>query len=201
MENLQLAARHASAFAFSVLAKLGSIEQNTSAILPSPSSLALELQDASPVQSIKIFYSYAREDEQYVKRLQLHLAILKRLGLITDWYAGRIMPGENRREQVEQHLNSADIILLLISPDFINSEDLYKARTLEKRRRANEAIIMPILLRRTDGWQQYLAPGNLQAFPRDGKAISDAPDLDTALAEVAREIRYIVEKLRSIRYL
>lgn len=200
-ENLQLAAQHASSFAFSVLASYGAIEQRTRSILPPQSSLAQELRDASPVRSIRIFYAYAREDERYVKRLQLHLAILKRLGLITDWYAGRIMPGENRQEQVKQHLNTADIILLLISPDFINSEDLYRARTLEKQRHANEAIIIPILLRPTEGWQQYLAPGNLPVFPRDGHAIDDAPDPNIALIEVAREIRSIVEKLRSIRSL
>jgi hypothetical protein len=195
-DNLQLAARHASAFTFGVLAKMASVYQARHS--KSSLSLAPELRTANPVKSIEIFYSYAREDEGFVKTLQSHLFTLKRLGLITDWYAGRITPGENRKEQVEQRLNSADIILLLISPDFINSEDLYRARTLEKRRRANETIVIPILLRPTEGWQQYLMPSNLQSIPRSGKAITEFSDPGTALAEVVREIRSVVEKLRSV---
>jgi hypothetical protein len=130
--------------------------------------------------------------------LQLYLITLKRQGLIADWYAGRIAPGENRKEQVEQHLKSADIILLLISPEFINAEDLYRARILEKRRRAMEAIIIPILLRPTEGWQKYLLVGNIQSIPRGGKAITEYTDQSTTLDEVTRDIRAIVEKLRTV---
>src|SRR5436853_53625 len=70
-DNLHLAARHASAFTFGILAKMASAYPTRRS--KSSSLLAPELQTASPVKSIEIFYSYAREDEKFVKTLQSHL--------------------------------------------------------------------------------------------------------------------------------
>lgn len=74
-----------------------------------------------PARAIKVFYSYAHEDEILRQRLQTHLGVLKYQQLITDWHDREIHAGEEWAKKVQVHLDTADIILLLISPDFLNS--------------------------------------------------------------------------------
>ena len=98
-------------------------------------------------QPIKLFYCYAREDHALRDKLAEHLIILNRLGLITTWHDGEIVPGASWEEEIEIHLNTADIILLLISPAFMKSDYCYSKemeRALE-RHDAKEARVVPIL--------------------------------------------------------
>src|SRR5207244_9056582 len=76
-------------------------------------------------QPLELFYSYAPEDEQLRNILDKHLAMLRHQGLITGWYRHLITAGTERARESMQHLNTARIILLLISPDFIASEYCY----------------------------------------------------------------------------
>jgi hypothetical protein len=77
---------------------------------------------SEPTRSLEIFYSYAHEDERLRKALDKQLSLLKREGLITAWYDHKITAGKEWESEILTHLDSAQIILLLISPDFIASD-------------------------------------------------------------------------------
>jgi len=150
----------------------------------------------TPPASIEVFYSYAHEDEGLVKELRKHLSILKRQSVIREWYDREITAGTDWKGQLDQHLNSSGVILLLVSADFLASDycyDVEMTRALE-RHDQGEARVIPVLLRMVDGWQ--LAPfGKLQSLPTDGKPVTSWNDRDEAFADVARGIRRAVSEL------
>ncbi|MGZ7174665.1 TIR domain-containing protein [Burkholderia gladioli] len=140
-----------------------------------------------------IFFSYCHKDETLRNELEAHLALLKHEGLVDAWHDRRIVAGEEIDDAIFSKLETADIILLLVSSDFINSTYCYSremARAME-RHHAGEARVIPIILRHCD-WTR--APfGKLLAAPRDGKPVTSWPDRDEALADVARQVRQAVE--------
>lgn len=145
---------------------------------------------------LEVFYSYAHEDEDLRKKLITHLSLLKRAGIITDWHDRDISPGTEWKHEIEKHLNSADIILLLVSADFLASDFCYSTemeRALQ-RHDANEARVIPIIIRSVD-WKG--APfGRLQFLPTDGRPVRSWSDIDEAFTDVARGIRKAAEELR-----
>ncbi|MBC7931670.1 MAG: tetratricopeptide repeat protein, partial [Rubrivivax sp.] len=112
----------------------------------------------------------------------------------------RIVAGQEWDRQIDKHLESADIILLLVSPDFLASHYCYdiEVKRAMERHDAGEARVIPIILRHCDDWQS--APfGKLQAVPKDARPVTDWPDHDKAFADVAAGIRRAVEELLSSR--
>ena len=71
---------------------------------------------------IEVFYAYAPEDEPWALELEKHLTLLQRQRLITTWHPRLITAGEDWQQVVDSHLQSASVILLLISPDFLASD-------------------------------------------------------------------------------
>lgn len=145
------------------------------------------------MQPIEIFISYAREDELLMKELEKHLSNLKNQDIIRAWHNQQIPAGAERAEQIDHHLESAQIILLLISPDFLASEKCYEVelRRAMERHQAKEAIVIPVLLRPVD-WQG--APfSKLQALPQNSKPINTWENRDEAFHNVATGIRYAIE--------
>jgi tetratricopeptide (TPR) repeat protein len=144
-------------------------------------------------QSLSIFISYAPEDEQIRNELEKHLSLLKRQSLIAGWHNRDIKAGTEWKEQIDEHLNNADIILLLISSDFLASDYCYETEMKHamERHERGEARVLPIILRPVY-WQG--APfGKLQALPQNGKPISNWPNPDEAFLDIAKGIRNIVE--------
>ena len=152
---------------------------------------------SEPKKPIEIFFSYSRRDQHLRDQLEKQLSLLKREGLISNWHDRKIGAGEEWVGQIDRHLNSAHIILLLVSADFIASDycyDIEMKRALE-RQEAGEARVIPIILRRVD-WKS--APfGKLQALPTDGKPITSWANRDDAFFAVAAGIRNVVEELTS----
>jgi len=150
----------------------------------------------TPPASIEVFFSYAHEDEELVKELRKHLSLLKRQSVIREWYDREITAGTDWKGQLDQHLNSSGVILLLVSAAFLASDycyDVEMRRALE-RHDQGEARVIPVLLRKVDGWQG--APfGKLQSLPTDGKPVTSWNDRDEAFADVARGIRRAVSEL------
>src|SRR5262249_55178506 len=97
----------------------------------------------------EVFYSYAHKDELLRNELENHLSILHHRGLISSWHHQQIMAGSNRAQEIDAHLETAALILLLISPDFLASDYCYGVemqRALERHER-KESHVIPILLR------------------------------------------------------
>src|SRR5437588_169655 len=101
-----------------------------------------------------LFYSYAYEDEPLRVELEKHLRLLSRQGLIAEWHSRKILPGEAWARQIDEHLEVASIVLLLVSPDFLASDycyDIEMQRALE-RHKSGSTYVIPIILRPCD-WQ------------------------------------------------
>ncbi|GAC1354952.1 MAG: hypothetical protein NVS4B11_16950 [Ktedonobacteraceae bacterium] len=165
-------------------------------LLP-PNIVAQSSHVSTQEQGLNLFFSYAHEDKALRDELAKHLTILKRQGLIRDWYDQEIYAGEDRQEEVWAHLDAAHIIVLLISPDYIASDDLYRgqlARALV-RHRTGKARVVPIILRDTEGWEQTDF-GKLLALPRERKPLTAWKNRDAAFSSVAKDIRGLVEGLK-----
>lgn len=149
---------------------------------------------------IEVFVSYSHEDDSLRQKLGAHLSLLKRQNVIDEWHDRLIDAGEAWADRIDQRLESAAIILLLVSADFIASDYCYERemkRALE-RDDAGTARVIPVILREVDNWQA--APfGRLQALPDRGKPVSSWSNEDAALADVARGIRRVVESLQGWR--
>jgi WD40 repeat protein len=142
---------------------------------------------------VEVFYSYADADESLRIELEKHLSLLRHERLITTWHQRQITAGTNRSETIDEHLNKASIILLLISSDFVASDYCYGIelqRALE-RHNAGEARVIPILLRPVDNWQGTPF-GKLQALPRSGIPITLWHNRDAAFADIVQGIRAVL---------
>lgn len=142
-----------------------------------------------------LFFSYSHTDELLRDRLEKHLSPLKRLGIISTWHDRRITVGTELDNAIDDHLNSADVILLLVSPDFIASEYCYEremSRALQ-RHSLREARVIPVILHPCD-WQD-LPFGKLLAAPTDGRPISKWPNADEGFLDVVKSIKAALKEL------
>ena len=149
------------------------------------------------IRGIKIFYCYAHEDKALRDELEMHLSSLKHNKQITTWYDGQIEPGKERQHEIEIQLNTAHIILLLVSPHFMASDYCYgvEMQQATKRHNAGKACVIPIILRRVI-WED--APfSKLQILPTNGIPVTRWQDRDEALWDVAKGIRKVVEEMLS----
>ena len=147
---------------------------------------------------VTIFCSYSHKDYKLLKELEKHLTLLKRQGLISYWYDRMVAEDMDLHEEIDKHLNSAHIILLLISPDFLASEYCYSIemkRALE-RHKIGEAQVLPILLRLVDWRETPFA--HLQALPTNGKSIMNWRNKAGAFVNVVEGIRRAIEDVRIV---
>jgi hypothetical protein len=159
-----------------------------------PPSLAPS-QQAKP--ALTIFFSYAHEDDLLLKELEKHLSILKRRGLINVWYDREISTGMDWRHQIHARLNTAQIILLLVSPDFMASDYCYniEMKRAMERHEGDEARVIPILLRPVSC--EGVPFEKLQTLPANGVPITSWPHRDEAFGDVAKGISKVVKELTS----
>lgn len=142
----------------------------------------------------RVFYSYSHRDAELRERLGTYLAPLKQQQKIIEWHDRQIEPGANWETEISSQLDAADLILLLVSADFLASEycfgvEVEKAMARLKR---GEVRVVPILLKPCL-WEESRF-SELQIIPRDAKAIASWSSADEALNEVASEIRQLVSE-------
>lgn len=143
----------------------------------------------------KVFFSYSHHDELYRDQLEAHLASLRHEGKIESWHDRRLLAGSEFGTEIDQQINDADVILLLVTANFLNSKYCYSiemGRALE-RHRAGEARVIPVIVKPCD-WESTPL-GGLLATPRDGKAITTWPNFDEAFTDVAKQIRKVVNEI------
>ena len=124
-----------------------------------------------------------------------HLSLLQRQSVIETWHDRNINAGDDWKQQIDDNLNTATVVLLLISADFLASDYCYEIemqRALE-RHNAGEARVIPVILRPVD---LHGAPfGTLQVLPADAKPMTLWTNRDEACANVAHGVRRAVEAL------
>lgn len=150
--------------------------------------------------AVSLFYSYAHEDEPLRDELADHLKILERRGLVSAWHDRRIVPGQDWAGEIDRRLDAADLVLLLVSADFMASDYIHgvELRRAMERRSAEACEVVPILVRPLD-----LDPDDadafpflrLQALPPDLRPVTTWPNRDEAWTQVAKGLRATVRRL------
>jgi hypothetical protein len=145
----------------------------------------------------KVFFSYSHKDEALRNELETHLAMLKRDGSIETWHDRRILAGAELNNEIDENLEQADIVLLLVSAHFLASDYCFQremTRALEKHRE-NSATVIPVFLRPCD-WKG--APfGHLMGVPTDAKPVTMYANQDEAFSIIAAELRRVAAKYPS----
>lgn len=148
---------------------------------------------------VRVFISYSHKDDALRDKLRTHLSQLEHDGLVQTWDDRAIPAGHEWADEIDLRLEEADVILLLVSADFLRSDYCYRkemARALERHAAADDgAIVVPVILRKCD-WQT--APfGKLQGLPRDGRPISDDSwkTEDDYFEAIAKGLRKCIESL------
>lgn len=146
---------------------------------------------------IEIFFCYAHEDEEFRQSLEKQLSALKRQGLIDVWHDRQVHAGSEWKDEINRHLNTAQVILLLVSPDFMDSDyinSIEMERAME-RHQSGEAHVIPVILRPTL-WQGALF-GELQALPMDAIPVVSRQwhHQDEAFFSIAQGIKRVAESL------
>lgn len=142
-------------------------------------------------------FSYSHADEALRDQLEKHLSPLKRLGLIDSWHDRRIVAGQEFNKEIDEHFAMASVILLLISPDFIDSDYCYEIEmtTALARHERKEAIVIPVIVRPCH-WSD-LPFGKILAATKDGKAVTQFKTLDEGFYEVVDSIKKALRNLSS----
>jgi hypothetical protein len=148
-----------------------------------------------PSPPLEIFFSYARADRYFLELLKKHLSGLFRAGLITVWDDSEIKPGTQWAPQLAAHIGSADIILMLVSPDYLASEflDKHEMKPILQRHDAQEVLVIPVFLRPVALENTPLA--RLQGLPLGDFPVTKWANKDEAFRYIARGIE------RAVRYI
>ncbi len=151
------------------------------------------MSDSTPSKTasapLKVFCSYSHKDEGALDAFRSHLSALRLSGLIEDWHDRKIPPGGDWDKEIRENLDAADLILLLISSDFIDSEYCMQKETARalSRHKARLATVIPVFLRQCV--VRGLPFDDLQGAPRDRKWVDQQPSTDKAWTEVTEAVR------------
>ena len=150
-------------------------------------------KSSSKKQKIKIFCSYAHKDEELREELAVHLKPLENEGIVTVWSDRKIISGSMWEDNINTQLNSAQIILLLISPDFLASDYCnIEAKKAIERKNKGECRIIPIILRPSRWEKTFLT--NLKVLPKDGKPVTKWDSEDDAFLDISEGINEVIDE-------
>ncbi|MDX2041810.1 MAG: TIR domain-containing protein [Acidobacteriota bacterium] len=146
-------------------------------------------------KAIKVFISYSGKDEAYLHQLETHLKPIERQGLIEIWDYYQNAPGESWHYEVERNMDEADVVLLLISADFLALDFMYdiEMRRILQLHQSGQIVVIPVLLRPVS-WKGSPIE-NLQMLPEGGKPVATWPNADEPLAQIAQKIQELAVTL------
>jgi len=177
-------------------------ERPESALPPAPYETFKPIVPANPAVEpgpLRLMYSYSHIDEKLKMELDAYLAPLAREGLVTVWSDRAISAGSEWEQEILSNLESADLIILMVSAHFMSSDYCWSKEMTRAVERHGEgtARVIPVIVSHAD-WQK--APfAKLQALPKDAKPISSWHDQSEGWNNVAKGIRAVAEALRSKR--
>ncbi len=147
-------------------------------------------------KTFDVFISYSHKDKNLKDKLETHLSNLKDQDLISSWHDNQIKAGKDWKKEIDEHLKCADIILLLVSPDFLASKSC-KAELKEamKRRESENINVIPIILHPCDWKNTKFA--KLQAIPEAGKPVVLYTNQNKAFLNIIDELRSILTTNRN----
>jgi hypothetical protein len=149
-------------------------------------------------EALLVFVSYSRVDLDWLNKFNKQLASLVRTQKIKTWHDRDIEAGNEWEPEIQRRLSTADIIILLISADFMASDYCYGNELTRAitRHDAGEAVVIPVILRPCV-WNLPKVPfSKLNVLPDHARPITRWEDPDEALAAVALHISNRVDALR-----
>ncbi|WP_160146194.1 CHAT domain-containing protein [Dictyobacter aurantiacus] len=150
---------------------------------------------------ISIFISYAPEDDKFRQELEKQFSVLRRNKTITITTVKSTLRGEVSEDKLVEYLNAADIVLLLISPDFLASDSLYNNELTPAIHRRQQGLtwVIPVLVRETAEWQNDELFGKLAELPANHKPVSAWRDQDSALVSIVQGVRDVIKAIKDQR--
>ena len=149
-------------------------------------------------QSYQLVYSYSHKDSLYRESMEKSLSLLERDGLLDGWSDQAILPGQQISDVVRAKLDNADIIVFLLSQDFIASDECTKEwKYATELARDNKALFRIPIIVRDCAWKELLGNDDIKALPYDGYPIAKFEDSDTAWQQVYEGLKEVVDRLRS----
>ena len=142
---------------------------------------------------VKVFLSYSHRDSAYKEQLCKHLIQLKRNEIIETWTDNLIKPGQLWEEEISKQMENANVFILLISVDFLNSYYCFEKElnvALQKHH-DHKAIVIPILIKPCD-WENSMI-SKLQALPGNGRYISRVRDKNQVYLDIVHAIQHLIE--------
>ena len=182
-----------SALAIDVIeAKLAQDRPKRSPTAPGATNV---VQDSG--KPLKAMFCYSHNNRRQRDQVEKHLALMKRDNLVEIWYDRNITAGAEWKGRIDEHLNQCEIILLMVSADFIASDycfDVEMKRAIQ-RHEAGEARVIPVILRKCE-WKNTPLK-DIQALPSDGRPVDQWPRSNDAYHDIADGIRKVAEELKA----
>ena len=154
-----------------------------------------------PLDPIKVFISYSQVDEAWKKLLVKHLGQSRREKLIDLWHDGMINAGTEWNETIASKLNAADIVVLLLSADFLDSDycNEHEIPSAMSRHHSGSAKIVPVVLRHCPWDETKMGIDSLQVYPKGGLPVQAWPSPDEPLRDVASRVAQLAREIRDER--
>ena len=150
-----------------------------------------------PAFTVRLFYSYCHKDARHREAMERSLAPLKREGLLKNWSDQSILPGQSISQNVREEMDRADIMVFLLSRDFIASEPCMKEWQHAKQLAQRKLLFrIPIILGDC-AWRDLLAGDDIKALPTDGNPVAEFASADTAWQQVYEGVKDVINQLRN----
>jgi WD40 repeat protein len=180
------------------LVSLGAISDNLTFVEQQRHDNPPGARPAHGERPVTVFVSYSHEDTLHMEELRKHLTALETTGQVEVWVDRMIEPGADWDGEIDARLNSADIVLLLLSSDYLASaycrKEMFQAMD---RADQGQARLVPVIVRHCD-WK-HLPVARFQALPTGGTPIVASANLDEVRAHVTSGVRLIAAEVRAAR--
>ncbi len=148
-------------------------------------------------KTVNVFVIYAHADERLRNRLGTFIKVLQLQSLIDAWYDRKINSGNQWQKEIDENLDKADLILILVSPDLLASDFCWNMEIKKalRRHKQRKAVVIPIFLRPCD--TENIEFMKLQGLPSNSKPVTKWKNCDEAFTDISKGIRAVVERIRS----
>ena len=147
--------------------------------------------------SARLFYSYCHKDERHKDAMEKSLSLLRRDGLLKEWSDQLILPGQPISQKVRAEMDRADVLVFLLSQDFLASNECMKEWDYAKDVLSSKGPIFRIPIIVTDcAWKDLLNADDIKALPKDGQSITSFDIIDTAWHQVYEGLKAVIEQIR-----
>ena len=153
------------------------------------------------IVALKLFISYSHKDETLVSKFISHIVPLKHNGIIEEWYDRKIGAGSEFQKNIDNNLENADIICLMISDNFLSSTACMQEKNNALELRTTKGIkVIPLILSPCL-WTECKDLSNLLAIPTDGRPLTSFSDQNEGWVDAITWIKKSCKPINQIKNL